>query len=221
MALAGDVSTQDRRAELERLIKGLRLSPNDAGASGAGLSRQASVAGLSEFISRNRETDDAKTASLWLGVSFFDSAQGVATNKAEAMAIAGERFSTLAKGEAAAWQTKAARLMNIHWLWVMRRWPECRAEINNSIQSISQFSSETNGQYVAFLGASGASPATVEPEMRMILVSIDASEGRFTEALEQARFLQSKFPDFSKKNRLQVVISKLEKKEEPFHLPRL
>ncbi len=177
--------------------------------------------GLTRIATSSANAEETRTARTWLAAVEFEKIQAETERNAiqRKVETLNGKLDQIIVGGRNSWQGKTARLMKSNALLFARRWDDCRAEIASILQDIETFKTEQNPNFIQFLAVQKKAPTDLEAEARFLLVIVSALENKYETAIKEAEELQSRYPIWSKKEKIDDVIEFLKKGTSPFRIP--
>jgi len=179
------------------------------------------IQGLSRIAETSTNADDVRTARTWLAAIEFENIQAE-TRRAEIRRKVDSftpKLDVIIASARNSWQGKAARMMKSGALLFARRFEECRAEVAGILQEIEDFKAEQHTQFTQFLKNQKKTATDLDAEARFLLVIASALEKDWSAAVRQAEELQTRYPDWSKRQRIDNILGFLRRETSPFHIP--
>lgn len=214
-----ETNAPQRKATLDGILKQLNRKPTEAeqwmGDRAAWYDTNAHKT-LADFITQNPNTEEALTAELWLAWVETAASQ-TADSPAHRSTMRGQAaaFKKIITQAPKSWQARLARIGRCTALLHARLWDEFHKAADETLASIGECMEEKNKDFNYFIETLGIPCSEMEPEFRDLLVTAACVEGKLDKALQYAEELQSKFPDWSKRNHIARDIEALKRGESP------
>lgn len=217
-AFGGDPLENTRRAELNSTLSLLNRTPApDSDIERPGWSDPEVRKNLQAVIDKYPNTEESLTAEFWLTTIRFEEAQS--STDLKLMGELSSKFESITSKSPSSWQAKAARVRRSASLFEARQWGAFRAQVGEVLSNIKSYIQEPADGYKTFLQSHKLIASDLEPEFRFLLIVAATREQKVSEAIALGEELQTKFPDWGKRNGIAGVVELLKAGKNPFGAP--